>query len=322
MQADLLTTTPEDNNFPIEYSRCNDIQKSAEEQTCNWSQEQEDYLKTVVTNIGTNNWSEVVKAINVKFPSSLKTKQACRERWHNRLDPSINRSPWAHEEEAALILAHMKYQNRWVEIASLLNRRDNCMIKNKFYSIFRRVKNKVKHRDYTCHSKLELYEIYYMVSVMEDYMRNPYPLPDITKKRNKDFMFNLVKDIEEKSVAQYKADLVAKFPLNGTLASLLKELIGEGSGEVELSKPNKECMTDTRSITFPVAEMSTATKFSEEEKVMLKKLFFPDVNAPLQKLEGVIKFKMDRINKLREILVKTKKDMCSNINSSFKMYLP
>ena len=41
-------------------------------------------------------------------------------RWHNHLNPTINKEAWTQEEELALIRAHQIYGNKWAELAKLL----------------------------------------------------------------------------------------------------------------------------------------------------------------------------------------------------------
>jgi hypothetical protein len=41
-------------------------------------------------------------------------------RWHNHLDPSINKNPWTVEEDAKILEAHTLYGNKWADIAKLI----------------------------------------------------------------------------------------------------------------------------------------------------------------------------------------------------------
>ena len=41
-------------------------------------------------------------------------------RWHNHLNPAINKEAWTQEEELALIRAHQVYGNRWAELTKFL----------------------------------------------------------------------------------------------------------------------------------------------------------------------------------------------------------
>ncbi len=158
------------------------------EDRAEWTVEQEKHLRELVSSFGAHNWSQISQRMNAAFPGAQKASKQCRERWHNKLDPDANRSPWSKQEEARLIMAHMSCMNRWADIAASLKGRNNNMVKNRFYSILRKVKNKVRHSDFSHCSKLELYEMYYMVSVMEQYASHPQQPEELTRKRGKDVL--------------------------------------------------------------------------------------------------------------------------------------
>lgn len=84
-----------------------------------------------------------------------------KNRWHNHLDPSINKEPWTEEEDELLIEKHEQLGNKWAEISKFFSGRTDNMIKNRWNStIKRRVhgnpgrRNKKKRSRNTNHSRI------------------------------------------------------------------------------------------------------------------------------------------------------------------------
>eukprot|EP00826_Nyctotherus_ovalis_P037311 TRINITY_DN3395_c0_g1_i3.p1 TRINITY_DN3395_c0_g1~~TRINITY_DN3395_c0_g1_i3.p1 ORF type:complete len:202 (-),score=27.51 TRINITY_DN3395_c0_g1_i3:458-1063(-) len=172
--------------------------KRTKEGRVKWDAEQDGYLISLVVAYDGKRWSDIAACMNEKFSMCKRTSKQCRERWHYCLDLKINHNPWSRQEEATLLLAHMDYGNRWCDVTAYFKGRHNNMIKNRFYSILRKVKNKVHISDYSYQDELELIEMHYLTIVMMNYIRSPIPKEDYKRKRRTDFMHTVVSSISSK----------------------------------------------------------------------------------------------------------------------------
>ncbi len=84
-----------------------------------WTPEEDQKVIDLVHLHGAKKWTLIARHLNGRIGKQ------CRERWHNHLNPEINKKPWTQEEDGVIIEAHGRYGNQWSRIAKLLQVK-NC----------------------------------------------------------------------------------------------------------------------------------------------------------------------------------------------------
>ncbi len=112
---------------------------------CTWTVAEDQLLLQMANNIGTINWNDVAKALEhlSSIPGECKTPRQCRERWNNRVNPSIKVAPWTEEEEGKFFELHRRLGPKWSEMALHLPGRTDNTIKNLFYCRLRKIARRI-----------------------------------------------------------------------------------------------------------------------------------------------------------------------------------
>ena len=198
--------------------------EDAEDSGVVWNDDEDTYMQKLVSMCGTHNWEKVALLMRNQFTTIAWSDKECKKRWNDYLDPKMSKRPWTELEELEMLVVHKLCQNKWSTVSSLLYGRNNNTIKNRFYSIFRKVKNKIKRSEFIFNSRIELLEILYMISLMEMHLSQPFQPMILKGKRGKDFIFNLLHNLHMEEIERFKVGLAKRSGKVETLGDLWAEL--------------------------------------------------------------------------------------------------
>ncbi len=71
-----------------------------------WTRDEDEAIRILVSKYGIRSWSSIAEHIVIDHNIHGRSGKQCRERWHNHLDPFINKNAWTEEEESTMADAH------------------------------------------------------------------------------------------------------------------------------------------------------------------------------------------------------------------------
>ena len=76
---------------------------------CPWTAE-EDKIITQLVLLHERQWSKIANDLQARTAGlgKVRTGKQCRERWHNHLNPTVNKDEWTAEEDVILEEAHQR----------------------------------------------------------------------------------------------------------------------------------------------------------------------------------------------------------------------
>eukprot|EP00281_Chroomonas_sp_CCMP1168_P013093 CAMPEP_0206283138 /NCGR_PEP_ID=MMETSP0047_2-20121206/40060_1 /ASSEMBLY_ACC=CAM_ASM_000192 /TAXON_ID=195065 /ORGANISM="Chroomonas mesostigmatica_cf, Strain CCMP1168" /LENGTH=879 /DNA_ID=CAMNT_0053713463 /DNA_START=12 /DNA_END=2649 /DNA_ORIENTATION=- len=96
-----------------------------------WSEDEDAQLLRLVQEFGQGNWTQVAKQLNGRLPKQ------CRQRYLNKVDPSLRKGGWTDEEDQKIVAAQSRLGGRFAEIAKYLEGRSETLVNHRWHKVLR-----------------------------------------------------------------------------------------------------------------------------------------------------------------------------------------
>ncbi|KAF9348254.1 hypothetical protein BGX26_000314, partial [Mortierella sp. AD094] len=106
-----------------------------------WTPEEDRQLRLLVNELGPEKWVLIASRLGSR------TGKQCRERWHNHLDPTIDKSPFTPKEDELIFTLFAQLGSKWAEMSKLMPGRPDNAIKNHFNTSMQRKRRRLSLQD-------------------------------------------------------------------------------------------------------------------------------------------------------------------------------
>jgi hypothetical protein len=97
-----------------------------------FSVQEDEQLRDLVTELGTNNWAEVSARLGTR------SARQCRERFRNYLSPNLRNGQWTEEEDQLLREKFQEFGAKWSLIVAFFPSRSEVNLKNRWTQLLNR----------------------------------------------------------------------------------------------------------------------------------------------------------------------------------------
>ncbi|EPR79199.1 myb-like DNA-binding domain containing protein [Spraguea lophii 42_110] len=238
-----------------------------------WTHDEDNKLRTLVSLYSGKNWSDIGRLMGTRIGKQ------CRERWHNHLNPGINKQPFSLEENIMIYKLHDIFGNKWSEISKYLPGRTDNSIKNQWNSSLQ--KEYIRKRSMSAVSNKDIVKIVEKLYYNNENTQptNPNPVqpefnhhkPHLPKPSTKPY------NLKNLNTLAYHAS-IQRIPIR-------KSIDGSNLFQRKTPQPSFQPYTNNKKSIFQFQPVPMNTKFGQQHKVFFNDTQKNETKEPSSEIE-------------------------------------